>query len=179
MESRTRPGPANLRHHNSVMACLREAGFSFKMAVHAYNALDSYTYGVALQEKSLLFETPEESAEVAEMMLPPSLADEYPYLVEVVVELGRWGYNYTEEFELALDVILDGIERLRQQELTSTGGRQLIAGTHLSEGRAGFSRTVSTASAAAREPGQGVGGLVGIPPGALTKVQTSRRLPPA
>ena len=134
MESRTRPGPANLRHHNSVMACLREAGFSFKMAVHAYNALDSYTYGVALQEKSLLFETPEESAEVAEMMLPPSLADEYPYLVEVVVELGRWGYNYTEEFELALDVILDGIERLRQQELTSTGGRQLIAGTHLSEG---------------------------------------------
>jgi tetracycline repressor-like protein len=119
MESRTRPGPANLRHHNSVMACLREAGFSFRMAVHAYNALDSYTYGFALQEKTLPFETPEESADVAEAMLTPSLAGEYPYLVEVVLELGKSGFNYTEEFQFALDVILDGIERLRLQESTS------------------------------------------------------------
>ena len=29
------------------------------------------------------------------MMLPPSLADENPYLVEVVVELGTSGYHYT------------------------------------------------------------------------------------
>jgi hypothetical protein len=28
-------------------------------------------------------------------MLPPSLADENPYLVEVVVELGKPGYHYT------------------------------------------------------------------------------------
>jgi hypothetical protein len=27
-----RPGPASLRHHNAVMACLREAGFSFQTA---------------------------------------------------------------------------------------------------------------------------------------------------
>ena len=115
MESRTRPGPANLRHHNAVMACLRQAGFSFQMAVHAYSALDSYTYGFALQEKSLPFETPEESAAVAELMLRPFPADEYPYLAEVVVELGKAGFNYTEEFEFALDLLLDGIERRRQQ----------------------------------------------------------------
>src|SRR5450631_3303237 len=34
MESR-HPGPANLRNHNAVMGCLREAGFSFAMAIHA------------------------------------------------------------------------------------------------------------------------------------------------
>src|SRR3712207_3378353 len=34
MESRVNPGPANLRHHNAVMGCLREAGFSFRDAVH-------------------------------------------------------------------------------------------------------------------------------------------------
>ncbi|MFL5798221.1 MAG: TetR/AcrR family transcriptional regulator C-terminal domain-containing protein [Actinomycetota bacterium] len=126
MESRTRPGPANLRYHNSVMACLREAGFSFDMAVHAYSALDSYTYGFALQEKTLPFETPEESAQVAEMMLdqlPPLLAEEYPYLVEVVAELGKSGYDYAKEFEFALDLILDGIERLPRQDVTPTGGR--------------------------------------------------------
>ncbi len=115
MKSRTRPGPANLGHHNAGMGYLREAGFSFRMALHAYSALDSYTYGFALQEKSLPFETPEESAAVAELMLRPFPADEYPYLAEVVVELGKSGFNYTEEFEFALDLLLDGIERCRQQ----------------------------------------------------------------
>jgi AcrR family transcriptional regulator len=129
MESRT-PGPANLRHHNAVMACLRqEAGFSFRMAVHAYSAMDSYIYGFALQEKTLPFKTPEESAEEAERRLHAvadeyaSFADAYPYLFEVVVELGKSGYDYDEEFEFALDLILDGIERLRRRELGSTKGQ--------------------------------------------------------
>ncbi len=42
MESRVHPGPANLRHHDSVLRCLREAGFSMAMAAHAYSPLDSY-----------------------------------------------------------------------------------------------------------------------------------------
>ena len=57
MESR-HPGPANLRNHNAVMGCLREAGFSFEMAVHAYSTQDAYIYGFALQERDLGFETP-------------------------------------------------------------------------------------------------------------------------
>jgi len=125
MESGT-PGPANLRHHNAVMACLRQqAGFSFRMAVHAYSAMDSYIYGFALQEKTLPFTTPEESAEEAERRLHAvaeeyaSFAEEYPYLVEVVVELGTSGYDYAEEFEFGLNFILDGIERLQQRELAS------------------------------------------------------------
>ncbi len=122
MESRSRPGPANLRHHNSVMASLRKAGFSFATTVHAYSALDSYIYGSALQEKTLPFETPEQSGEVAEKhlsMQPPSAADEYPYLVEVVVELGKAGYDAGAEFEIGLDLILDGIEKLRPEWVTS------------------------------------------------------------
>lgn len=118
MESRMQPGPANLRHHNAVMKCLREAGFSFQTAVHAYSALDSYIYGFALQEKTLPFQTPEESAQVAETKLamqPPSIAEEYPYLVEVVVELGKSGYDYAVEFEVGLDLLLDGIEKLRPE----------------------------------------------------------------
>src|SRR5271170_2223668 len=50
MESR-HPGPANLRNHNAVMGCLREAGFSFEMALHAYSVQDAYIYGFALQER--------------------------------------------------------------------------------------------------------------------------------
>jgi AcrR family transcriptional regulator len=116
MESRLNPGPASAEHHNSTMGCLREAGFPFRSAVHAYNLLDSYTYGFALQEESIPFETPEESAEVAKTTVG-SRGAEYPYLAEVVVELGKSGYDYTQEFEFGLDLILDGIERLLEREV--------------------------------------------------------------
>ncbi len=121
MEGRMSPGPANLRHHNATMACLREAGFSFRTAVHAYNAMDSYIYGFTLQEKTLPFQTAEESGEVVQTKAANvaqtmgAWADEYPYLAEIVVELGKAGFDYTEEFEFALDLILDGIQGLVSQ----------------------------------------------------------------
>ena len=52
MESR-HPGPANLQNHNAVMGCLRNAGFPFKTAIHAYSIQDAYIYGFALQERDL------------------------------------------------------------------------------------------------------------------------------
>ena len=110
METRLSPGPASAEHHNATMGCLREAGFSFKDAVHAYSVLDSYTYGFLLQEKTIPFETPEESAEMAKVTVG-DMGDAYPYLAEVVVELAKSGYDYAEEFEFGLDLILDGLER--------------------------------------------------------------------
>jgi AcrR family transcriptional regulator len=113
METRIHPGPLSAVHHNATMGCLREAGFPFREAVHAYNLLDSYTYGFALQEQTIPFETPEESAEMAATTVGQR-GDEYPYLAEVVLELGKRGYDYTEEFEFGLDFILDGLERFKQ-----------------------------------------------------------------
>jgi AcrR family transcriptional regulator len=110
MEDRMHPGPASAEHHNATMGCLREAGFSFRDAVHAYGMLDSYTYGFALQEKASPFETPEESAEMAKATVG-DMGDLYPYLREVVVEFATDGYDYAEEFEFGLDLILDGLER--------------------------------------------------------------------
>ena len=81
--------------------------------MHAYNLLDAYTYGFALQEQTIPFETPEESADMATTTVGGQ-GDEYPYLAEVAVELGRRGYDYTEEFEFGLDFILDGLERYRR-----------------------------------------------------------------
>ncbi len=123
MESRMRPGPANLRHHNAVMGCLRQAGFSFRTTVHAYSTLDSYTYGFLLQEKTLPFDSAEESGEVAAQKLsmqPAEVAAQFPYLIEVVMELGMAGYDYDVEFEVGLDLILDGIEKLRPEWVDSS-----------------------------------------------------------
>jgi hypothetical protein len=110
MESRTSPGPANLAHHDAVLARLREAGFSLRMAVHAYSAMDSFIYGSALQQQSLPFETRQESEELVSTF-PEALADEYPYLAEIAYELGRRGYDYRKEFEFGLALTLDALQR--------------------------------------------------------------------
>jgi AcrR family transcriptional regulator len=113
-ESRMKPGATNLRHHDSVIGCLREAGFSIEMAIHAYAALDSYIYGFALQEQALPFVNPENVGEEAEEMLSQFPADEYPYLKETIVQLiNKSGWEYADEFEFGLDLILNGLEKLR------------------------------------------------------------------
>jgi AcrR family transcriptional regulator len=112
MESRATPGPATLRHHDAVLGCLRRAGFSVELAGHAYSALDSYIYGFALQERGLPFDTPEETAEVARAIMAQFPAGEYPYMAEFATErVLRPGYDYSEEFEYGLDLILDGLGR--------------------------------------------------------------------
>ena len=114
MESRTQPGGANLRHHDSVLRCLREAGFSIPLAAQAYSALDSYIYGFALQQASLPFDTGEQAAEVAELILGRFPTGEYPYMMEIAREhVLKPGYSYAAEFEYGLDLILDGLERAR------------------------------------------------------------------
>jgi hypothetical protein len=112
MELRTTPGPTSLRHHEAVLDCLREAGFSIENATHAYWLLDSYIYGFAIQEASLPFGTPEELAEMAEIVLPRVPAETYPRLNEAAAAALASGYDYTHEFEFGLDLILDGLERL-------------------------------------------------------------------
>lgn len=114
MEGRMNPGPANAHNHNAVMGCLREGGFAFRDAVHAYSVMDAYIYGFALQEKGLPFDAPEESAQVMAKQREnvPSM-DDYPYLVEIAIELEKAGYDYETEFLFGLELILDGIERFK------------------------------------------------------------------
>jgi AcrR family transcriptional regulator len=112
MESRKRPGAANLRHHDAVIGCLRRAGFPVTLVAHAYSALDSYIYGFAMQERILPMGTPEQTAEVAQAILASFPVEQYPHLAEFAVEhVLQPGYDYAEEFEFGLDLLLDGIER--------------------------------------------------------------------
>ena len=112
MESRTNPGPANLRHHDAVIGCLRAAGFDMAMAAHAYSALDAYIYGFALTKMNLPFESTMDIAEMAETMLEPFPLGEYPNLAEFISEHAmKPGYDFGDEFEYGLDVILDGLDR--------------------------------------------------------------------
>ena len=117
------PGPESFRHHNATMACLRErAGLPFATAVHAYSVMDSYVYGFALQETTLPFRDSDEAvAEGARrqraaesVMTPEQFAAAYPFLVDIAKRLAESPYDYDAEFSFGLELILDGIERLRR-----------------------------------------------------------------
>ena len=114
MQSRTKPGPATLRHHDSVIGSLRRASFTVDMAAHAFSVVDGYIYGFALQQMNLPYHTSEENAEFAENILRQLSVAEYPHFTEMIIEHAmKPGYDYAEEFEFGLDLILDGLERLR------------------------------------------------------------------
>jgi AcrR family transcriptional regulator len=112
LESRTNPGPSTLHHHDVVLACLLHAGFSLELTAHAYALLDSYIYGFALQEASLPFEGRESVAEVAEPIMNLMKEGSYPTMVEMATTYYlQPGYDFADEFEFGLDLILDGLER--------------------------------------------------------------------
>jgi AcrR family transcriptional regulator len=112
MESRAQPGPATLKHHDSVLRNLRTAGFSVDMAAHAYSVLDSYIYGFTLNELSLPLDNSKQIAEVAANIFREAPMNEYPHLAEMAIERAmKPGYDYGDEFEFGLDLILDGLKR--------------------------------------------------------------------
>jgi AcrR family transcriptional regulator len=113
LESRTTPGPATLRHHDSTIEALRAGGLSIAQTAHAYAVLDAFVYGFAVQEASLPFKGPDSAAEVAGPIMELMGAGEYPHLVEFAVQHAMLpGYDFGDEFEFGLGMVLDGIARM-------------------------------------------------------------------
>lgn len=111
MESRTAPGPALLTHHDAVLGCLRQA-MSIEMTAHAYAMLDAYVYGFALQEASLPATGGDDMADLAGAVFEQFPAEQYPHLTEFTIEhVLTPGYDFSDEFDFGLDLILDGLER--------------------------------------------------------------------
>lgn len=112
LESRTSPGPATLRHHDATLGVLRSAGFSVALTAHAYALLDSYIYGFALQEAALPFKGPETASEVTSSIVDLFSTGEYPHMVEIAAEhILKPGYDFGDEFEIGLAVILEALAR--------------------------------------------------------------------
>ncbi len=113
LESRTSPGPATLRHHDAVIGTLRAGGFSVENTAHAYALLDAYVYGFAVQEAALPFEGPDTVAEVAAPMMELFDPAAYPHLLELTTDyVLQPGYDFGNEFEFGLGLVLDGLARL-------------------------------------------------------------------
>jgi AcrR family transcriptional regulator len=116
-ETRTTTSPAVVRYFDAVVGVLRRGGFSYDVVHHALHALGSRALGFTQElfgpEKNVGGD--EAAAELLEQ-----LADQLPYLVEMMTEVAHDDPDSTlgwcddqVEFEFGLDLILDGLERLR------------------------------------------------------------------
>ncbi|MEV8530494.1 TetR/AcrR family transcriptional regulator C-terminal domain-containing protein [Streptomyces sp. NPDC051211] len=122
IQSRTSPTPVVLAYMDSVIGMFRTGGFSVDLTHHVMHALGSRMLGFAQE----LFDdapspdpgvTADASAEVARR---------YPYVTELAMAVAHDGESVVGggcddqfEFEFALDLLLDGFERLRRQGWTS------------------------------------------------------------
>jgi len=110
LQSRTNPGPATLRHHDAVIGTLRDAGFSVTKTAHAFALIDSYVFGFALSEAALPIHGPETVPEVVAKMEQTYSPKDYPHLTEFSVKhILKPGYDFGEEFEFGLDLVLDAL----------------------------------------------------------------------
>ena len=110
IESRLNPGPARLRYLDAVVGVLRGAGFDTPTVARAFMALDSHTYGFTMQELAMPFDAASAPG-VAEELTARVFANAYPNLV-AMAELAMSGAQMLD-FEFGLDLLLDGLERLR------------------------------------------------------------------
>lgn len=111
--SRFNIGPNMLRYVDASIGCLRAAGFSYPMADHAWTALDAYVYGFTLQKLNFPLD-PKEYAPSAAQFLPLIPPERFPHLHGMSVEVIEGRHDGMHQLDLGLELLLDGLERLRQ-----------------------------------------------------------------
>ena len=110
MDSRRNAGFETLRHHDAVLGCLREAGFSLALTGHAFAVLDAHLYGFLVQELSLAFDGEQDLAELGEQILTALPEGQLPSFREFTLEHAlQPGYDFGDEFEVGLELLLDGL----------------------------------------------------------------------
>lgn len=115
IESRTDPSPATMRYMEAALAILRGGGFSLDLAHHAMHVLGSRVLGFnqdLFDDSDMSRISPEQAA-----LLAREMADDYPYIAELAVAVthdgGLGGCDDDVEFAFGLDLILEGLDRLR------------------------------------------------------------------
>jgi AcrR family transcriptional regulator len=112
---RQRPGPARLRYGDSLLGCLRNAGFSKDLTYHAYHIIESYILGYTFQVLGYQSVDTEQFADIAASFLSGEFSVDYPHFTEHALQHmePEPGHDDVSAYELGLDLILDGLERLR------------------------------------------------------------------
>jgi AcrR family transcriptional regulator len=116
IESRTDPTPTVIGYMDAMIGIFRAGGFSIDVTHHAMHALGSRLLGFS---QELFDDTSGDGAEIEELQ-QQWMAERYPHITEMVAAISHddesvvgSGCDDQFEFEFALDLTLDGLERLR------------------------------------------------------------------
>jgi AcrR family transcriptional regulator len=118
-EGRTGMSPEVLKYYDGVLGLMRAGGFSYDVAHHALHALGSRALGFTQEmfTPSDGAPAPDEAAAALEGM-----AGQFPHLAGMLADIAHDDPGSTlgwcddqSEFEFGLDLILDGLDRLRRQ----------------------------------------------------------------
>jgi AcrR family transcriptional regulator len=116
-ETRTNTSPAVVQYFDALLGLMRDGGFSYDLAHHALHALGSRALGFTQE----LFDPGDEAGDEEATAMLESMANQLPHLVGMMMEVAHddpdstlgWCDDQTE-FEFGLDLILDGLDRMRE-----------------------------------------------------------------
>ena len=114
IDSRTSPSPAMLAYLDSMIATFQAGGFSAGLTHHALHAMGSRLYGFSPD----VLDDSQRIDERTRAMLVRQMEDRYPHIADLLgavyddqtSAIGQ-GCDDQIEFEFALDLLLDGLER--------------------------------------------------------------------
>jgi AcrR family transcriptional regulator len=126
MESRTDPTPTILAYMDSMIAMFRAGGFSMDLTHHAMHAMGSRLMGFTQE----LFNDQSDTDPAAEAEAMGAIATVFPSIYELYLTVTHDdasivgpGCDDQFEFEFALDLLLSGLEQLRDREVARSPGR--------------------------------------------------------
>jgi AcrR family transcriptional regulator len=124
MESRTSATPVVLGYMDSMIGLFRTGGFSLDLTHHALHAMGSRIFGFTQE----VFNDTSDVDPAAEAEMWGAMAATYPYIFEIFTSISHDdastvgpGCDDQFEFEFALDLMLDGLEKLKHRS-TRGGG---------------------------------------------------------
>jgi AcrR family transcriptional regulator len=104
--------PARMQYMDSLLGRLREAGFSADTTYHAYHVLDAHIFGFSLWQAGHSFKAADLPDLAADFIRRFPL-DGYPHLAEHFQQhMTEGDHQHVSAFELSLDLILDGLEKI-------------------------------------------------------------------
>jgi AcrR family transcriptional regulator len=118
MESRKTPTPVVLAYMDSMIEMFRTGGFSLDLTHHAMHAMGSRMFGFTQE----LFNDTTDVDPAADAEMWNAMAGAYPYIFEIFTAISHDdsstvgpGCDDQFEFEFALDLMLDGLEKFKDR----------------------------------------------------------------
>jgi AcrR family transcriptional regulator len=115
-KARTTPTPVVMEYLDSMIGIFRAGGFSIDLVHHAMHIMGSRMLGFSQE----LFEDNTDGEPDPDAIPPEEMAARYPHITELAMAVAHdpesvvgSGCDDQLEFEFALDLMLDGLERLR------------------------------------------------------------------